>query len=192
MSKIFEGTSMKITKNHIPHISSRIAIQLNKSDFITMTHGLDPVIAESEKVLAEEIHKEHVLEEKVKSIVADNENAIEDYLADERQLFFMIKKKLAPEYDVILNYDERFSNISHKILDELYEEDLIHFDVSENRVKNVIFDAITSFIADNGEIEAAVADKIGSYKRQIIPGTEDYEILFEKLYKEELVKRGLA
>lgn len=183
---------MKITKNHIPHISSRIAIELNKSDFITITRGLDPIIAEATKVLEEEIHKEQILEEKVNSIVDDNENAIEDYLADERQLFFMIKKKLAPEFDVILNYDERFSNISHKILDELYEEDLIHFDVSENRVKNIIFDAITSFVADNGEIEAAVADKISSYKRQIVPGSEDYEIMFEKLYKEELVKRGLA
>jgi len=183
---------MKITKNHIPHISSRIAIQLNKSDFITMTRGLDAVSAEAEKVLLEEVHKEHILEEKVNEIVDDNENAIEDYLADERQLFFMIKKKLAPQFDVILNYEERFSNISHKILDELYEEDLIHFDVSENRIKNVIYDAITSFIADNSEIESAVSDKIHSYKRQIIPGTEDYEILFEKLYKEELLKRGLA
>ena len=183
---------MKITKNHIPHISSRIAIQLNKSDFITMTKGLEAVAAEAEKVLLEEVHKEEVLEEKVNSIVDDNEDAIDDYLADERQLFYMIKKKLAPEYDVILNYEERFSNVSHKVLDELYEEDLIHFDVSENRIKNIIYDAITSFIADNSEIESAVIDKIHSYKRQIIPGTEDYEIMFEKLYKEELLKRGLA
>jgi len=183
---------MKITKNHIPHISSRIAIQLNKSDFITMTKGLEAVAAEAEKVLLEEVHKEEVLEEKVNSIVEDNEDAIDDYLADERQLFFMIKKKLAPQYDVMLNYEERFSNVAHKILDELYEEDLIHFDVSENRIKNIIYDAITSFIADNSEIESAVIDKIHSYKRQIIPGTEDYEIMFEKLYKEELLKRGLA
>jgi len=183
---------MKITKNHIPHISSRIAIQLNKSDFVTMTKGLEAVAAEAEKVLLEEVHKEEVLEEKVNSIVDDNEDAIDDYLADERQLFYMIKKKLAPEYDVILNYEERFSNVSHKVLDELYEEDLIHFDVSENRIKNIIYDAITSFIADNSEIESAVIDKIHSYKRQIIPGTEDYEIMFEKLYKEELLKRGLA
>jgi len=26
----------------------------------------------------------------------------------------------------------------------------------------------------------------------IIPGTDEYEILFEKLYKEELIKRGMA
>jgi hypothetical protein len=112
-------------------------------------------------------------------------------LADERQLFFMIKKKLAPEFGVILNYEERFSDISHKILDELYEEDLIHFDVTENRIKNIIYNAITGFIADTSEIEDAVMDKIRSYKRRFIPGTDEFEILHEKLYREEMMKRGM-
>jgi len=112
-------------------------------------------------------------------------------LADERQLFFMIKKKLAPEFGVILNYEERFSDIAHKILDELNEEDLIHFDVSENRIKNIIYNAITSFLADSSEIEDAVMDKIRSYKRKFIPGTDEFEILHEKLYREELMKRGM-
>jgi hypothetical protein len=112
-------------------------------------------------------------------------------LADERQLFFMIKKKLAPQFDVILDYDERFSHLSHKILDELYEEDLINYDVSENRIKNIIYNAITSFVAEDNELHYAVVDKIKSYKRRYIPGTDEYEILYEKLYKEELIKRGL-
>jgi len=111
---------------------------------------------------------------------------------DDRQLFFMIKKKIAPEYNVILAYDERFSDIAHKILDELYEEDLIHYDIEEIRIKNVIFGAMTGFIAENDKIEDAVYDKIQSYQRKIIPGTDDYNILFQKLYREELLKRGMA
>lgn len=103
----------------------------------------------------------------------------------------MIKKKLAPEFDVILNYEERYSDISHKILDELYEEDLIHFDVTENRIKNIIYNAITAFIADSSEIEDSVMNKIHSYKRKFIPGTDEFEILYEKLYREELTKRGM-
>ena len=82
-------------------------------------------------------------------------------------------------------------SISHKILDELYEEDLIHFDVTENRIKNIIYNAITSFIADVSEIEDAVMDKIRSYKKRYIPGTDEFDILHEKLYREELMKRGM-
>ncbi len=183
---------MKVSLKTVPHISSKIAIDLNKSGVVTMTKGLDAVAHEAEKVLSENIKQEMALEEKVHDIVDDNEDQIEFYLADERQLFFMIKKKLAPEFGIILNYEERYSDLSHKILDELYEEDLIHFDVTENRIKNTIYNSITSFIADNDEIENAVREKIGSYKRTIIPGTDDYEILYEKLFHEELQKRGMA
>lgn len=182
---------MKISLKTIPHISDKIAIDLNRSGVVTMTKGLEAVANEAKKIFENSVKQEMALEEKVNEMIDANEEEIEFMLADERQLFFMIKKKLAPEYGVILDYDERFSDISHKILDELYEEDLIHFDVSENRVKNIIYNSITSFIADTSEIQDAVMDKIRSYKRKFIPGTDEFEILYEKLYKEELLKRGM-
>ena len=182
---------MKISLKTIPHISSKIAIDLNKSGVITMTKGLEPVAEEASKVLLENVKQEMALEDKVDLICDENEEEIEFQLVDERQLFFMIKKKLAPEFGVILNYEERFSDISHKILDELYEEDLIHFDVTENRIKNIIYNAITGFIADANKIEDAVMDKIHSYKKRYIPGTDEFDILHEKLYHEEMMKRGM-
>ncbi|MFZ2968608.1 MAG: DUF507 family protein [Sulfuricurvum sp.] len=183
---------MKVSLSHLPHISSRVAVELNKSGLVTMTSGLDIVAREAETILTESVKREMALEEKVKAIVNANEEQIDYYLADERQLFFMIKRKLAPEFGVILAYDERYSDIAHKILDVLYEEDLIRYDVSENRVKNIIYDAITQCIADTGDIENAVYDKIKSYKRRLIPGTDEYEILYEKLYKDEIARRGMA
>jgi len=182
---------MKISLKAIPHISSKVAVDLNKSGVVTMTRGLEAVAHEAEKVLTQNVKQEIALEDKADELCEENQEEIDFNLVDERQLFFMIKKKLAPEFGVILNYEERFSDASHKILDELYEEDLIHFDVTENRIKNIIYNSITSFIADSSEIQDAVMDKIKSYKRNYIPGTDEYEILFEKLYKEELIKRGM-
>lgn len=183
---------MKVSLSHIPHIASRIAIDLNRSGLVTMTTGLEATAQEAEKILIQNIKKEMALEEKVKEIVNANEEQIDYYLADERQLFFMIKKKLAPEFGVILSYEDRYSDVAHQILDQLYEEDLIHYDVSENRIKNIIYDAMTTFIADTTEIENAVYEKIKSYQRRMIPGTDEYEILYEKLYKDELTRRGMA
>ena len=182
---------MKLSHKSIPHVANKIAIELNKSGVVVMTKGLEAIMHEAEKILAHNIEQELALEDKVHEICEDNEEEIEFMLADERQLFFMIKKKLAPEFEVILNYEERYSDISHKILDELYEEDLIHFDVTENRIKNIIYNAITAFIADSSEIDDAVMDKIHSYKRKFIPGTDEFDILYEKLYREELTKRGM-
>lgn len=183
---------MKVSLSHIPHISSRIAVDLNRSGLVTMTHGLDATAKEAEKILVKNIQKELALEEKVKAIVNANVEQIDYYLADERQLFFMIKKKLAPDFGVILSYEDRYSDIAHQILDQLYEEDLIRYDVSENRVKNIIYDAMTLFIADASEIDNAVYEKIKSYKRRIIPGTDEFEIMYEKFYKEELASRGMT
>lgn len=182
---------MKISLKSIPHISSKIAIDLNKSGVVTMTKGLEAVSAEAEKVLIQNVQQELALEEKVDAICEDNEEEIEFNLVDERQLFYMIKKKLAPEFGVILNYEERYSDVAHKILDELYEEDLIHFDVTENRIKNIIYGAITSFIAEASELDDAVMDKIRTYKKRYIPGTDEFDILYEKLYFEEVSKRGM-
>ena len=182
---------MKISLKAIPHISSKIAIDLNRSGVVTMTKGLEAVAHEADKVLTQNVKQEIALEDKADDLCEDNQEEIDFQLVDERQLFFMIKKKLAPEFGVILNYEERFSDVSHKILDELYEEDLIHFDVTENRIKNIIYNSITSFIADSSEIQDAVMEKIKSYKKRYIPGTDEFDILFEKLYREELTKRGM-
>lgn len=182
---------MKISLKTLPHISNKIAIDLNKSGVVTMTKGLEMVAHEAQKILAHSIKQEMALEEKVDEICQANEEEIEFNLVDERQLFFMIKKKLAPEFGVILNYEERYSDISHKILDELYEEDLIHFEVTENRIKNIIYNAITSFIAQSTEIDDAIMSKIRSYKKKYIPGTDEFDILYEKYYKEEMTKRGM-
>jgi len=182
---------MKISLKSVPHIASKISIDLNNSGFIKMTKGLEAVAKEAEKVLFYNIEQEMALEDKAADICDDNEEDIEFMLVDERQLFFMIKKKLAPEFGVILNYEERYSDVAHKILDELYEEDLIHFDVTENRIKNIIYNAITSFIAEASEIDDAVIDKIRTYKKRYIPGTDEFDILYEKIYHEELMKRGM-
>lgn len=182
---------MKISLKTVPHISNKIAIDLSKSGVVKMTQGLEPVMHEAEKILINNINQEIALEDKVDEICNENEDEIEFMLADERQLFFMIKKKLAPEYGVILNYEERYSDIAHKILNELYEEDLIFYEVTENRIKNIIYNAITSFIADASEIEDAIMDKIRTYKKKYIPGTDEFDILYEKLYKEEMMKRGI-
>jgi len=183
---------MKVTLSQVPHIASRIAVELARSGLVTMTRGMDPIIAEAKQVLEDSVKKEAALEARVKEIVNENEDQIDFYQADDRQLFFMIKKKLAPEYGVILSYEERFSDLAHKVLDAIYEEDLINYEVSESRLKNVIYDAITAFIADNTEIEQAVNEKMRSYQKQLIPGTDEYELRYEKLYREELHRRGLA
>ncbi|KIM11887.1 MAG: hypothetical protein KU37_03255 [Sulfuricurvum sp. PC08-66] len=183
---------MRINATHAHHVGNMIAISLSKSGIVTLTRGIEPVAEVASEIILADIKKEHALEEKVKTILSENEDEIEFQRVDEKQLFWMIKKKLSKEFDVTLSHEDRYSNIAHAILDELYEEDFLNYDVSENRVKNVIYDAIDNYLKGFIAIENAVLDKIQGYKRELVPGSEEYEIVFGKLYAEELQKRGMA
>ena len=98
---------------------------------------------------------------------------------------------MAKEYDFVLSYEDRFNNIAHLVLEQSWKEGLIDYAVSENRVKNVIYTAIEQYLENFEGIEDIVAEQIDNYKRKLIPGSAEYDLVFEKLYEEELKRRGM-
>ena len=110
--------------------------------------------------------------------------------ADEYQLFWKVKKHLAEELGFELAWEDRYNNLSHQILNALLEEDLIDFSVSETRVKNIIFKSIDSYAKAYDEIRDTITERISNYKRKIVFGSEEYDLIFDKLYQEELRKKG--
>jgi len=182
---------MKLKKQHSPYIARKITKDIVNSDFIEVRKEKDNITQESERILNEDIQKEIELDEVVDELLEKQEEEIEFYKADYRQLFWMTKKRMANEFGVNLNFEDRFSNIGHNIMDYLYEEDFIHFTVNDNQVKNLIANSISEFIKGYEEADTAAYEKIKTYKRKLIPGTEDYNIVFNRLYEEELIKKGL-
>ena len=182
---------MRMKLHHTPYISRRITRDIINCEFIEMRKEKHSVEAEIEKILDADIEKEYVLDEKVEDILDEQEEEIEFHHADRRQLFWMTKKRLANDFGVILNNEDRFSDISHQILDYLWEEDYVHFTCSDNQVKNVIFASIDAFMKGFEEADTEVHNKIKNYTRKLIYGTEDYDLVYHRLYEEELIKRGL-
>ena len=130
---------MRLKPQQTGYVASKIGIDLANAPFVTLPKGKDAVVQVAKEIIDENLAKERALDEKVKAILVENDEEIEFQHADERQLFFMIKKKLAPEFGVIMNYDDRYNDLAHVILDELYENYLAEYDVNENQIKNVIF-----------------------------------------------------
>ena len=182
---------MKIRLPHAPYIANKIAIDILNCGFITMLKGLEPVVKIAEDLIVEDIKQETALEERVTEILEQNEDEMEFQRVDRRNMFWLIKKKLAKEFDVILSYEDRYNELAHKILEKCWKNGLIEYNVSENRTKNVVYTAIESYVSHFQEIENDVADKISNYKRKLVPGSEEYDLIFEKLYEEELRRRGM-
>ena len=89
-----------------------------------------------------------------------------------------------------MSYSERYSQLSHDILDELFEESYIECNVPENAVKNHILESIEQYFKYHEEAYDNVIEKIKNYKRRLIAGSDEYEIIFARLYAEEMEKRG--
>lgn len=182
---------MKIRTPHAPYIANKIAIDLLKCGFVTLNNGLEPVIKIAQEFIIEDIKKEVALEQRVNELLEENEDDIEFMQVDRRNMFWLIKKKLASKFDVTLSYEDRFNNVAHQILEKSWKDDYLEYNVSENRVKNVIYNAIEEYLQTFENIEDIVIEKISNYKRKLIPGTEEYELIFERLYEEELRKKGM-
>jgi len=182
---------MKIRLPHAPYIANKIAIDLVNSGFVTLSSGVESVVEVGQKLIEEDIEKEIALEERVDELLDDNEDDIEFMQVDRRNMFWLIKKKLAKEYNFVLSYEDRYSDLAHKIMEILWKNDLVEYSVAENRVKNIIYGAIETYIASFEDVEDTVAEKITHYKRKLIPGSPEYDLVFERLYEEELRKKGL-
>ena len=151
---------MKLRLPHAPYIGNKIALDLSNCGFVNVLHGIEPISKIAQKFIEEDIKEEMRIEEKAREILEENLDEIEFMQADEHQLFWKIKHKLAENQNFILNWEDRYNNLAHKILDELYDEDLIEFSTSETRVKNIIFKAIDSYTKIYNEIEEMVNEKI--------------------------------
>jgi hypothetical protein len=182
---------MKLPVKHAQYIANKIPIDMLNSGYVTFTKGLEPVKACAEEIIKEDLEKEKALEQRVEEILEENEDEMEFMQVDRRSMFWMIKKKIAAEYDVILSYEDRFSNVAHIILDKLWAESLIEYSVTENLMKNVIYTSMENYIEGFMDIEDTVIDKIDGMKRKLIPGTDDYNAVFDRFYREELQKKGM-
>lgn len=182
---------MRIKLPHTPYIAHKIAIDLLNCGFVKLNSGVEPVAKMVVEILNADVQKERALDERANELLAKNEDEMETMQIDRKNMFWLIKRKLAGDFGVILSHEDRFSDVAHKILEAIWKSSLIEYNVSENRVKNVIYNSIDDYLKIYEKIEDEVIEKIEGYKRKLIPGTEEYDIVFERLYEDELRKRGM-
>lgn len=185
---------MRLKFSHIQYIADKIALDLGNAKFIEILTNRGDIIKVASKHLEENIKKELAIEEKANTFMDEKLDEIDSSYTsniNEKQLRFMIKKRFADESGFILSWEDRYNDISHKIMDELIDTSIINFKVSEMMVKNIIFKAINSYAKSYKDIESAVNSRIKNYKKKLIADSEEYNLIFNKLFEEELRKQGL-
>ncbi len=84
--------------------------------------------------------------------------------------------------------EDRVSHLSHKIAEKLWRDDLADF-TDEALVLGAIKRTITAYFAVDEEVDQAVRKKLASYSQAKVPGSREWEILYQKFHREEMAKR---
>lgn len=181
---------MRIKIPHIKYIANKISLDLFNSKIVTFSSGIEQVSTKIAEILKDDVLKELSINEKANALLEENLDEFDSAIVDRRNLFFLVKKRIANDEGFELNFEDRYANLSYEILSSLWKKSLIDYSVSENRVKNIIFQSIISYLKIFEDLEDNVVEKLKNNPK-LIPGTNEYDLAFEKFYEEELRKRGM-
>ena len=184
---------MLIKEAQVPFLARKISVDLLNSGLVTFPKNMDAATKEIEEIIEDDVAWEREIENKAREILAqqEEENEFLFYDVDRREVFKLIKNKVAEEEGFNLRRDERVDDLSHYIVKELWDKELIDYDVRDGKIKNIIFKSIMEFLHREIEARDEVYRKIENYKRPLVPGSEEFELVFQRLYEQELRKRGL-
>ncbi len=184
---------MLIKEAQVPFIARKAAYDLLGSGYVTFPKGIDNAIKEMEEIIMDDALWEREIEDKSREILSkqEEENEFLFYDVDRREIFKLIKKKIAQEEGFNLIRTDRIDDLSNFLLKELWDKELIDYDVRDGKIKNIIFNSMMEFLNRERDARDATYEKIEHYKRPLIPGTEEFELVFQRLYEQELKKRGL-
>ncbi len=85
---------------------------------------------------------------------------------------------------------EKINQLSHLIVQALADQDGINLLHPDNDVRLEIVRVLTEEVMLEDQIEQTVKDKLASYSRTIIEGSREWDIMYRKLYEEELNRLG--
>ena len=87
---------------------------------------------------------------------------------------------------------EKIVRLSHQITDVLVGSDEVEFVDDRDTIRQHIVTILTATLRDEEKIELEVRKRITSQKKEILEGSEEWDVLHKKYYSEELRRMGIA
>jgi hypothetical protein len=87
--------------------------------------------------------------------------------------------------------EDRISHLSHLILNGLVDQGFVFIrEIDEGTVRNRIKKVFVEELQIEDAVDDKVRAKIASYKRSIPEGSNEWHILYQRFYNENMGKRG--
>ncbi|HHJ63987.1 MAG TPA: DUF507 family protein [Aquifex aeolicus] len=182
---------MKLPERLVERIADRIVRELTQEKLI---EAEDPELFRKKIVgvfrKAEEEEKE--LDERTKEILKEKMNLLEETNLDYRTAFKAVKAKLAEEMKININRRERMNQIANMIRDLIMQDETVEIYEDPPLIRKRVADILRDAVREEEEIERRVREKIRQQSRNILEGTPEWNLLYRRIYEDELRQRGLA
>ena len=86
---------------------------------------------------------------------------------------------------------EKIVRLSHRIMDVLVASDDVEFIEDRDTIRQQIVTLLTNALREEEKADAEVRKKITSQKKEIIEGSEEWDVLYRKYYTDELRRMGV-
>ncbi len=87
---------------------------------------------------------------------------------------------------------EKIVRISHQVTDLLVQTEEVEFIEDRDTIRQHIVQNITSVLREEEKVEVEVRKRITSQKKEILEGSEEWDLLFRKYYSDELRRMGIS
>lgn len=87
---------------------------------------------------------------------------------------------------------EKIVRLSHQITDVLVSSDDVEFVEDRDTIRQEIVQILTATLRDEEKADAEVRKRITSQKKEVLEGSEEWDVLYRKYYTEELRRMGIA
>ncbi len=82
--------------------------------------------------------------------------------------------------------------LSHVIIKSLVENDNVEFIEDRDTIRQKIVDYLQALLREEELVDLEVRKKIASQKKEILEGSEEWDLLYRRHYAEELKKKGVG
>ena len=87
---------------------------------------------------------------------------------------------------------EKTVRLSHRVIDFLVSSADVDFVEDRDTIRQEIVNVLTSLLKVEEQVDTEVRAKIASQKKEILEGSEEWDILYRKYYAEGLKRLGVA
>ena len=87
---------------------------------------------------------------------------------------------------------EKIVKISHIVTDVLVASQEVQFIEDRATIRQDIMDIIGSLLKEEEQVDTQVRQKIASQKKEIIEGSEEWDVLYRRYYAEEMRRMGIV